>query len=155
MLWIAQSYGWYEQLGILWAKASRCYEQLRVVDDMNDFRSWDEGSRCYEQLKVLVDMKEFKLCASGSRCYEQLKVVDDMNDLGSHDLRPQNAMNNSSLRTIWTILGFKPMTLNAKNSLGLCMTWMNLGHKLRNLDAMNNLGLWMIWTTTKVVRSSF
>ena len=28
-----------------------CYEQLRVVIDMNDFVSWAEGFRCYKQLK--------------------------------------------------------------------------------------------------------
>ena len=105
---------------------------------MNDFRSWDEGSEFYEQLKVIVDMKDFELYAPSTRCYEQLKILDDMNDLGSHDLRPLDDMNNSSLKKIWTILGCKPMTLNAKNNLWLCMTLMNLDHELRTLDAVNN-----------------
>ena len=157
MLW-AQSYGWSEQLEILWAMAFRCYElrdkndmnyywswayelkcyeQLRVVDDMNNSRSWAAGSRCYEQLKVVVDMKDFELGAIGSRCYEQLGVVDDMNDLRSRDLRPLDAMNNSRLRMIWTILSCKLMTLNDKNILGLCMAWMNLGHELKALVIIN------------------
>ena len=83
-------------------------------------------------------MKEFELYALGFRCYEQLINVDDMNDLRSCDLRLLDAMNNSSLRMIWTILGCEPMALNAKNSLGLCMTWMNLDHELRTL---------VLWTT--------
>ena len=67
-------------------------------------------------------MKDFELFGSGSRCYEQLRVMDEMNDSGSHDHKPLDAMNNSSLRMIQTILGCKPMTLDVKNSLGLCMT---------------------------------
>ena len=95
MLWTTQSCGRYEQLGILWAKASRCYEQLRVVDDMNDFRSWDEGSRCYKQLKV----------------------VDDMNELESLELRPLDAMKSLGVLIIWTILSRVAMAPNAlKNS---------------------------------------
>ena len=27
-----------------WAQGSRCYEQLKVVDDMNDSGSWAQGS---------------------------------------------------------------------------------------------------------------
>ena len=99
-------------------------------------------------------MKDFKSCALGSRCYEQLRVVNDMNYSGSRDLRPLDAMNNSRLRMIWTILGCAFMTLNAKNSLGLCMTWTNLGHKLMTLNSMKNPGLWMIWTTTDPMNSS-
>ena len=41
------------------------------------------GSRCYEQFKVVVDMEDFGLWAQGSRSYEQLKFVDDMNNLAS------------------------------------------------------------------------
>ena len=44
-----------------------------------------------------------------------------MNDSGSLDLRPLDAMNNSRLRMIGMILGYKRMNLNAKNNLGLCM----------------------------------
>ena len=31
-----------------WAHGSKCYEQLRVMDDMNDYGLWVKGSRCYE-----------------------------------------------------------------------------------------------------------
>ena len=134
-----QSCGWYEQLGVRWAKASRFYEQLRVMYDMNDSRSWARGSRCYEQLRVVVDMKDYELCTLGSRCYEQLINVDDMNGSRSRDLRLLDAMNNSSLRMIWMILGCEPMTLNAKNSLGLCMTWIPWAQASRclGISAMN------------------
>ena len=30
------------------------------MDDMNEFDSWAQGSRCYEQLKVVVDMNDFE-----------------------------------------------------------------------------------------------
>ena len=121
--WTTQSYGWYvplwvtslrlwmfwttkhceiyEWLDILWAKAIKCYEQLRlwmiwmilnhelrVVDDMNDFELWAHNSRCYEQLKVMVDMNDFRSWAQGSGCYEQLRVVGNMNDSGSYELMP-------------------------------------------------------------------
>ena len=45
--WV-QSYGLYERLRIPWAQASRCYEQLRVKDNMNDSWSWANGFKCYE-----------------------------------------------------------------------------------------------------------
>ena len=170
MLWTTWRYGWFEQLGILWVEASRCYkqhrakddmndscswaydpkcnEQLRVVDDMNDFGSWAQGFRGYEQLKIVVDMKNSESYAQGSRCYEQLRVLDDMNDSWSRDLRPLDGMDNSRLRITWMILGCQPMTLNDVNSLGLCMKWMTPGHELRTVVAMKNSRLWMIWMTT-------
>ena len=33
----------------LLVEGSRCYEQLRIVDDRNDFRSWGQGSIYYEE----------------------------------------------------------------------------------------------------------
>ena len=42
--------------------------------------------------------------------------MDDINDLGSRDHRPFDAMNNSRLRIILTILVCEPMDLNAMNS---------------------------------------
>ena len=35
---------------VLWSQGSRCYEQLKVLDDMNDFRSWAQGLRFNVQL---------------------------------------------------------------------------------------------------------
>ena len=59
----------------MWAQVSKCYDQLRVVNDMNDFKSQDEIFRCYEQLKVL----------------------DNINDSRSRKLRALDARNNSGL----------------------------------------------------------
>ena len=42
----------------LWGQGSRCYEQLKAMDDMNNSGSWAQGSRCYEQLRVIDDMKK-------------------------------------------------------------------------------------------------
>ena len=164
MLWIVQSYGWYEQLKILWFEASRCYEQhrakddmcdswswaydpkyneqLKSMDDMNDSEWWAQSSRWYEHLKVVIYLKDFESwITQGSRCYEQLRVLDDMNDSRSLNLRPLDAMNNSRLRMTWTILSCELMNLIDMNSLGLWMKWMTPGHKLRTLDAMKNSGL--------------
>ena len=61
--------GWNEWVTISCAQASRFYEQLRVVDDMNDSRSWAQGSRCYEKLRVMVDMNNLGSLAKGSKFY--------------------------------------------------------------------------------------
>ena len=45
-----------------------------------------------------------------------------MNDLGSRELRPLDAMNNSRLRMIRKIHGNEPLSLNAMNNSGLWMT---------------------------------
>ena len=152
MLW-AQSYGWYEQLEILWAMAFRCYE-LRDKNDMNYYWSWAYELKCYEQLRVVDDMNNSRSWAAGSRCYEQLKVVDDlkfvedMNDSGSYELRPLDVMNSLRLWMIWTILSCQPMALNAMNNLGEWMTWKSLGYELKALDAMNNSELWLTYAST-------
>ena len=72
---------------------------------MNDSGSQVKGSKCYEQFKDLDDMNDSMWWGQGSRCYEQFRVVDDMNDLGSHEVRYLDAMSNLGLRVIWTILG--------------------------------------------------
>ena len=90
----------------LWPQHSKCYDQLKVVDDMNDSTSHElkplEGMnksgvwiiwtilgsetmtlKCYEQHRPIVDMNDSGLWAQGSRCYEQLRVVEDRNDFRS------------------------------------------------------------------------
>ena len=37
------------------------HHELRVVDDMNDSELWAHDLRCYKQLKVVVDMNNFRL----------------------------------------------------------------------------------------------
>ena len=83
MLWTTQSCGWYERLRIPWVQSSRCYELLRVVDNMNDSTSWAQASRCYEQIKAMEYMNDSELWSQGSRCYKKLKAVDEMNVSGS------------------------------------------------------------------------
>ena len=39
------------------SQGPRCYEQLRVVDDMNESESSVHDFRCYEQLRAMKDMK--------------------------------------------------------------------------------------------------
>ena len=67
MLWMAQGYGWHQQLQVvgsgLWAQGSKCYELLKVVANKNDFGSWAKGSKCYEQLKAKDDMNDSKFWA--------------------------------------------------------------------------------------------
>ena len=50
------------------------------------------GSRCYKQVKALDDMCYFESWAQGCGCFEQLNIMDDMNDLGSHELKPLDAI---------------------------------------------------------------
>ena len=89
-----------------------------------------------------------RLVAQGCECYEQLRVVDDMNDLGSRELRPLDAMNNSELWIIWTIPYREPKALNVMNTLGLLMTLTNQGRELKALESMICSGFWMIWKTS-------
>ena len=137
-----------------WAQGFGCYEQLRVMNDMNNSGSlelrpldalnnsglwmtwatqghelrilWAKSSIIYELLKPLVHMNDSRSWAQGSRwCYEQLKVMDEMNELWSHVLKLIDSMNNSRL---W-------------------MTWMTLGRVLRAQDAMKSSELWLRWIT--------
>ena len=59
MLWITQSSRWYEQLRDV-DNISDSTSELKAVHDMNDSKSLDHNSRYYEQLKVVVDMNHFK-----------------------------------------------------------------------------------------------
>ena len=72
---------------------------------MNDSSSYAQGSRCFEELRAMDDMNEFGSWAQGSKCNEQLSVVDDMNDLGSRELKELDVVNNLGLWMIWTIQG--------------------------------------------------
>ena len=63
MLRTTQSCGWYEQLEILLAKASKYYEQLKDKNDMNGSWSWAYEFKCYEQLRVVDDMNDSRLWA--------------------------------------------------------------------------------------------
>ena len=41
---------------------------------MNDSRLLAQGFSCYEQLKVMIDMNDFMLSAHGSRCWNNLEL---------------------------------------------------------------------------------
>ena len=43
----------------LLTQCSKCYELVRVMNDMNDSRSSTQVSSCYEQLRVVNDMNDF------------------------------------------------------------------------------------------------
>ena len=49
------------------------------------------------KLKVVGDMSYSRSWAYDSRSYKELRVLEDMKELGSHELRPLYAMNNSGL----------------------------------------------------------
>ena len=93
---------------------------------MNNSWSWFQGLRCYEKVRLVHDMCYSKLWAQGFGRYEQLRVVNDMNNLGSRGFRPLDAMNNSELWMIWTILGCEPKPLFVSYDRALkSMTWGN------------------------------
>ena len=91
---------------------------------MNDSKSWAEGSRCYEQLKVMDDMNIL-----GS--YE-MRPLDAMNNLGirmiwmilGHKPMSLNVMNNLGLWMIRTTLGRELWALDAMKNLVLWIIWM-------------------------------
>ena len=92
--------------------------------NMNDSELWAQGSRCYEQLKVMDDMNSL-----GS--YE-MRPLDAMNNLGirmiwmilSHEPMSLNVMNNLGLWMIWMTLGHDLKALDAMNNSELGMIWM-------------------------------
>ena len=57
----------------LWAQGSRCYEQLKVIDDMNDLGS---------ELKALNAMKSSRLWMTWATPGCELNNVDVMDGLG-------------------------------------------------------------------------
>ena len=67
------------------------------MDDMNNYGSWTQGSRCYEQLTIVDDMND--------SISLDLRPPDAMNNSGlriismilSHEPMSPNAMNNSGL----------------------------------------------------------
>ena len=78
---------------------------------MNDSKSWAQGFKCYEQLKVVDDMSYTRSWAQRCGCYEMTKVVDDTNYSGSRDISNLDAINNSELWMLWTIIGYEPIMI--------------------------------------------
>ena len=104
-------------LEILWTAQGYCW---------HDYRSWSQGSRCYEQLRVRDDM-------TNSRSNE-LRHLDAMNNIGLRMIRMifgrksmiLNAMNNSGLWMTWMTLAREVKALDAMNSSRLWSTWRTL-----------------------------
>ena len=48
--------------------------------DLKNPGSLAKGFRCYEQVKVVDEMNDSWSCAQDSKSYEQLKTIDDMNN---------------------------------------------------------------------------
>ena len=75
--------------------------------DRNDSMTTTQGTTCYEQLKDVDDMNDFGSWALDTKCYKQLKVVDDMNYLGSRDPKPLDIINNWGLLMTWMTPGYE------------------------------------------------
>ena len=121
--------------------------ELRIVANMNNFRSWAQGSRYYDQLIIMDGMND-----SVSR---DLRSPNAMNNSGllmklktpSHEVRALDAIKSSELWMTWTTPGRGLRALDTMNNLKLWFTWITPSHELKALDAMNNAGLWQICAT--------
>ena len=74
---------------------------------MNDSELCLQGSRCYEQLKVMEDMNDFRSCAQGYKSYEQLRAMIDI--YGS--IKMWNSTYNKSCQSIHLIIEYKEWIL--------------------------------------------
>ena len=110
MLWRTQGIVKYERIGIPWAQTSICYEQLKLVDDMNDSWSW-------------------AMALNFMNC---IGLWMTWTTLGS-ELRALDATNNSGLWLTWTTPSCELSILDVINSLKVWMTWTTLGRELRSL----------------------
>ena len=131
MLWTPHYCGWYEWLGILWHKASRCYEQLRVEDNMNESWPWPYGFKFYKKRSALMTWR-----------------------IPDRELRALYAMNSSGMWLRRMSPSHELNTLNVMNNSRLWVTWATLGHELPTLDVMKNSGYWKIWANRDPVISS-
>ena len=143
--------------------------ELRIVANMNNFGSWTQGSKCYEQLIIMDDMNNSisqylrppdAMNSSGLRIISMIlgrepMSLNAMNNPGlwmklktlSHEVRALDAIKSSNLWMTWITLGRRLKASNAMNNLELWFTWITLSHELKALDAMNYIGLWKICST--------
>ena len=120
------------------------------MDDPSYSRSWAYNFGCYEELKVLDDM-------NSSRFYE-LSPLDAMNTselrmiwtiLGRKPMA-LNDMNSLRLWMTWMTPGSELKVLDAMNNLGLWLTRTTLDRELNALHAMNRSRLLVRWMTPVV-----
>ena len=118
-----------------------------VVIDMNDFMLSVWGSRCYEQHRVVDDMNNLGSC--------ELQSLDALNSsrlrmiwtIFYHEHIMLNIMNNLRLWMTWTTQGCEIGALDVMNNSSLWLIGITLGHELRDLDDMNSSRIWLICTS--------
>ena len=75
MLWTTKHCEWYKWLDIPWAKAFRCFKQLRAMDDMNDSASWAKDGGWHEWLWVMHSQLKILWTTQGCGWHEWLRVM--------------------------------------------------------------------------------
>ena len=113
---------------------------------MNDFMLSAQGSRCYEQLRVVDDINDlgsYELQSLDSLNNSRLRIIWTIFGRKPMTL---NVMNNSGLWMTWMTQGCEFKALEIMNNLGLWMTRTTPIHELRAIDAMNSSRLWLICT---------
>ena len=97
-----------------WVHGSRSYKQFRDVANINGTVLWAQGCRYYEQVKVMDDMNDL-----GSR---DLRPLDAMNSSGlwKNDwLHVVSYTNNLRLLMTWITQDYELWALDVKNNLAL------------------------------------
>ena len=134
-----------------WAQGYGCFEQLSIVNDINDLISrelrpldalsnlglWMIWMILRHELRMVDDMNDSELCTHNSRYYEQLKVVVDMNDFESW---AQGSGCYEKFRVVADMndLGSRELRPQYMNNLELWILWMILGCELMALISMNS-----------------
>ena len=134
--------------------------------DMTGFRSLAQGSTSYEQLKVVDDMNDLWSHELGLLDFMNLSGLGKIWMILCHELKPLDVMNYLMLWRTWMTPGHELRARDAINNSGLCLTFnswsqgsrcyeqlivvndMNdlVSCDLRPLDAMNRSELWMLIT---------
>ena len=63
----------------------------------------------------MIDLNDYGSWSKSSKGYAQLNIVGDMNNLGSHELKHLDTMNNLGLWTVWLILCDELMVVDDMN----------------------------------------
>ena len=124
-------------------RAPHAMNNLRLID-MNDSMLSAQGSRCYEQLRVVDDMNNlgsYELWSLDALNNSRLRMIWT---IFCREPMTVNVMNNSGLWMTWTTQRHELRALDVRNNSGLLMTGNTPGHELRALDAMNSSRLWLI-----------
>ena len=109
---------------------------------MNDSRSCAYSSRCYEQLKAMDDMCHSGSWAQGYGCFERLSIVNDMNYLISRELRPLDTMSNLGLCMILMIMCHHLRVVDDMNDSEFWAHNSWYYEQLKAVVDMNDFGSW-------------